>query len=196
MSSEMLRPKIGVVGGEIGWRLGTLNDGEEVGKIIGRRGAILVFDLGTNYEDSQFPLATARGARSAGGDTLGITTTKFLARETSQKYATWVLTPSKESEDYQYQTLIRMSDALIVVNFNLTQQRDFARRVTGRIPMIRLNSPRMLEKGSSLIQAAADPKEAVDFAISKIMAKEGRRKPDFKEGALYDWAMDRIYPKE
>ena len=139
---------------------------EEVGEGIARTGAVLVCGgLGGVME------AAARGAKKAGGQTLGIL--PGWTREEANKYIDFfVITGLSQARNV---IVVRSSDAIIAVEGGFGTLSEIALALEAHIPIIGIGTWELRRKGRGLgeIKKALTPEEAVKKAIQAARERCG-----------------------
>ncbi len=155
---------------------------EEVGYLVAINGAVLIFGAEKDYDS--LSTAACRGAKKAGGLTVGITYGKGM--DIYEKNTDVVIPTGLERGGGRELTLVLSCDAIIVINGGSGTLTEIAIAYQANIPVVALsNTGGWSEKLSGQyldgrkrvkIEPAANPKEAVLLAIKLAVEKKYGKK--------------------
>ncbi len=142
---------------------------EEVGERIARAGAVLICGgLGGVME------AAARGAKKAGGQTVGIL--PGFTREGANRYIDFfVITGLSEARNV---IVVRSSDVLIAVEGGFGTLSEIALALQINIPVVGIGTWELKKEGEEIekkIKRARTPEEAVREALRETQAKQNNK---------------------
>lgn len=156
---------------------------EEIGYWVARNGAVLIFGAEKDYDS--LSTAACRGAKKAGGFTVGVTYGKGLDIF-EKKNVDVVIASGLERGGGRELTLVLSCDAVIVLNGGSGTLTEIAIAYQANIPIVVLkNTGGWSEKlgGQYLdarnrikIEVAKDPKSAVNLALKLVKKNYGSRK--------------------
>jgi hypothetical protein len=156
---------------------------EEIGYWVAKKGAALIFGAEKDYDS--LSTAACRGAKKAGGLTIGITYGKGLD-VFEKKNVDVVIASGLERGGGRELTLVLSCDAIIALNGGSGTLNEITIAYQANIPVVVLkNSGGWSEKLASIylderrrikIEVANSPKEAVEKVIRLIKKKYGKSK--------------------
>lgn len=159
---------------------------EEIGYWIAKKGAALIFGAEKDYDS--LSTAACRGAKKAGGLTIGVTYGKGLDIF-EKKNVDIVIASGLDRGGGREFTLVLSSDAIIALNGGSGTLTEIAIAYQANIPVVVLkNTGGWSEKlgGQYLdarnrikIEVAENPKEAVSLALKLARQKYGSRKQNY-----------------
>lgn len=177
--------QIGVMGSaaDLGYDKKVEKIAEEVGYCVAKKGAVLVFGAEKDYDS--LSTAACRGAKKAGGLTLGITYGK--GKEVFEKHnADIIIASGLERGGGRELTLVLSCDAIITVGGGSGTLTEIAIAYQANIPMVAICGSggwsdelagRFLDKRERVkILKAKGPKEAVKIALDKISQNQTFKK--------------------
>lgn len=181
MSSEILRkPQIGVMGSaaDLNYSKQIEQIAEETGLYVAQAGATLMFGAERDYDS--LSTAACRGAKRAGGLTVGITYGKGLD-DVVADYADIIIASGMERGGGREFVLALSCDAIIAISGGSGTLNELVVAYQANIPMVAItNTGGWAEKLAGeyfdgrkrlLVEAARTPREAVDIAMNRIMAR-------------------------
>lgn len=184
MKKEILRrPQIGVMGSaaDLNYSEEIERIAEETGLYIAKAGATLMFGAERDYDS--LSTAACRGAKRAGGLTVGITYGKGLDNVVAD-YADIIIATGMERGGGREFVLSLSCDAIIAISGGSGTLNELVVAYQANIPMVvitgtggwseRLAGEYFDTRKRVLIEPAGTPLQAVDIAMEKITA---RRKP-------------------
>lgn len=173
MDFKQKKLQIGVMGNAADLEYGKAieNLAEKTGYLIAERGAILVFGAEKDYDS--LSTAACRGAKAAGGLTVGVTYGK--GREIFEKNADIVIATGLERGGGREMALVLSCDAIITINGGSGTLTEMAIAYQANIPIIAITGTggwsdelagRYLDGRNRLrVEAVKTPEEAVQRAI-------------------------------
>jgi uncharacterized protein (TIGR00725 family) len=155
-------PYVAVVGpGVTGAQV--VRDAEEVGRLIAERGAVLVCGGLTGVME-----AACRGAKSAGGTTVGI-----LPGRRRSDANDWVdIAIATDLGEVRNALVVRAVDVVIAIAGEFGTLSEIALALKTGIPVVGLNTWELAKSGSQVqaIQSARSAREAVETAFQMLTA--------------------------
>jgi uncharacterized protein (TIGR00725 family) len=176
----MKKIQIGVMGSaaDLNYSKDLQNMAEEIGGFVAKNDCILVFGAEKDYDS--LSTAACRGAKKAGGTTVGITYGKgnnIFEAET----ADIVIVTGLERGGGREMSLVLSCDAIICLGGGSGTLTEIAIAYQANIPIVTLNGTGgwseklkdtyLDERNRVLIEAVATPQEAVELAIQKVVDK-------------------------
>ena len=144
----------------------------EVGKLLAKRGATVIFGAEKDYDS--LSTVAARAAQAVGGRTVGITYGK--GKSIFSEVADVVIATGLERGGGREFSLVLSCDAIICIGGGSGTLAEMAVAYQAGIPIVTLNGTGgwaeklgeqyMDERKRILVKSAASPKEAVNLAIS------------------------------
>lgn len=181
MSSEILRkPQIGVMGSaaDLNYSKQIEQIAEETGLYVAQAGATLMFGAERDYDS--LSTAACRGAKRAGGLTVGITYGKGLD-DVVVDYADIIIASGMERGGGREFVLALSCDAIISISGGSGTLNELVIAYQANIPMVALTgtggwSDKLAgeyfdARKRLLVEPARTPREAVDIAMNRIMAR-------------------------
>jgi uncharacterized protein (TIGR00725 family) len=176
--------QIGVMGSAADLKYGKNMEkiAEEVGNLVAKSGAVLIFGAEKDYDS--LSTAACRGAKKAGGLTVGITYGKGM--NIYEKNADVIIPTGLERGGGRELTLVLSCDAIITINGGSGTLTEIAIAYQANIPVVALNntggwseklSGQYLDDRKRIkIESAKSPKEAVLMAIKLAELADKRLK--------------------
>ncbi len=181
MSKEIFRrPQIGVMGSaaDLSYSKEIERIAEETGLWIAQSGATLMFGAEKDYDS--LSTAACRGAKRAGGLTVGVTYGKGLD-DVVADYADVIIASGMERGGGREFVLSLSCDAIIAISGGSGTLNELVVAYQGNIPMIaitgtggwseKLAGEYFDARKRLLVEPAKTPKEAVDIARERILAR-------------------------
>lgn len=177
MKNSNRKIQIGVMGSaqDLNYTKEIERKAEEIGNLIAQAGAALIFGAEKDYDS--LSTAACRGAKKAGGLTIGITYGKGLG-VFEKKYADVIIASGLERGGGRETTLVLSCDAIIALSGGSGTLTEIAIAYQANIPIIvlsktggwseKLGGTYLDQRKRIKILEADTPKEAVDFALKEI----------------------------
>ena len=147
---------------------------EEIGYWVAKRGAVLLFGAEKDYDS--LSTAACRGAKKAGGLTIGITYGR--GREVVEKNVDVVIASGLERGGGRELALVLSCDAIITINGGSGTLTEIAIAYQANIPVValkgsggwsdKLAGQYLDDRNRLLVEPAVSPQEAVDKAIHLV----------------------------
>lgn len=154
---------------------------EETGFLIAKAGATLMFGAEKDYDS--LSTAACRGAKRAGGLTIGVTYGKGLD-DVVASYADIIIASGMERGGGREFNLVLSSDAIIAISGGSGTLNELVVAYQADIPMVairgtggwadKLADTYFDSRNRRLVMGADTPKEAVELAFKQIMEKRQR----------------------
>lgn len=176
--------QIGVMGScsDLNYSVETERLAEEIGQEVASRGAVLFF--GAEKDFDSLSTAACRGAKKAGGLTVGVTYGKGLD-DVVAKYADVIIASGMERGGGRELNLVLSTDAVIAINGGSGTLTELAIAYQADIPMVAMRgtggwAEKMADqyfdaRRRRLVVGADTAKQAVDSAFSQIAERRARR---------------------
>lgn len=170
----MRQLQIGVMGSaaDLNYSEGTEKMAEEIGRLLAKRGATLVF--GAEKDSDSLSTAACRGAKSAGGLTVGVTYGKGK-RVWERNEADFIVASGLERGGGRETVLVLSCDAVIAISGGSGTLTELAIAYQGDIPIVamkgaggwseKLADGYMDDRKRRYAFGASTPQEAVEIAL-------------------------------
>lgn len=185
MEKSSRKLQIGVIGSaaDLKYSRGLEKMAEEIGYWVAKNGAVLIFGAEKDYDS--LSTTACRGAKRAGGLTIGVTYGKGLD-VFEKKNIDVVIASGLERGGGRELTLVLSCDVIIALNGGSGTLTEIAMAYQADIPVVvlknsggwseRLGGIYLDERKRIKIETANSPKEAVEKAIKLIKKKYGKNK--------------------